>query len=991
MIYTPPKKVNNEIYLLISKIKNIKKRNLLRGYCQRGYLSSSEIEALRANNSYSDNKTIGAIIKGPGGLKEKANRGITKCSDLFKIKKGNCADYKSEISYLSGYLNSRISECCSIIEIIKELAYIERIDTSTALDMLLDISKNYGASNYLSFKLAYIKSSRELSPEMMRKVSNIEENTGHNDAPGFYYSALEALGSRISLFLIARRRVNGLVAKIDNDFRSAPSLQSLVSTPIDDDDLAHFLFRATENTLTDTLYACLILINLSDRYPEASKFLQQALSPRLAEKINNLVSELSAPPTGEIVSDFYHAQNIDSDPSLDLYRISTAFLERKFYAQYRNMIDRVIGARLVYDITSFIPNDANDLFENRNVILAVDEIQDTESNDFAGSMDTFYRTFLFLRHILNRNNLVYLKTDEFRFILENTMGLDSLLLDDEIQALNLTVPDDSKGLVAVLALALYRKKTSDPDVDYDFREDFISYVQKDFEGSILQFINSLLEDSPSIANYIVASLDEHTIEKMYDIVTSAKMAAEIRRDILRAVGTKLNRIEYFVEADTIVTRFKVSKLQKYFDASRMYVDSIAMKKWLDSNPSVYTEQYRNLHPKVIAKISNDGLGGQTILLEIESVDQLLVAEIFRDSFEVFCLNNEFGIQSYLGRRIRHNTLDGVMLKPVDAIFQKEVYRPLALNPSFRATFSAWLSAYKSLIEKLKRDYLQFDSNSSLFNAKIDIEDHLTKENIWQLRRTLRVAGGAELLNELIISSCWKQISPQLEKAARFIRVDLLKEAYESTNSHFPKYGVALEINFKQELQDALNSVFRKVASWFQIPQTGFVAASVRDLSQIILLDLVKPETPVQWSGDALDKKYTGIGVHRIYDCLAVILQNAFLHSQDESNIKIDMESRKLDGSILDDISVRITSTASSLQYEACKKRIESAIAADESGKDMVSEGYSGIKKIKFITRLNEGQHTIKFSHSDEERSLTIGFSLRVENSLEEPTSEQGEI
>lgn len=79
---------------------------------------------------------------------------------------------------------------------------------------------------------------------------------------------------------------------------------------------------------------------------------------------------------------------------------------------------------------------------------------------------------------------------------------------------------------------------------------------------------------------------------MYTLVKNASQAAKIRCDILRAVGHKLNKIEYIIEADSITTRAKVSKLQKYFDSSRMYVDSIAMKKWLDSNPTVSTEQCR---------------------------------------------------------------------------------------------------------------------------------------------------------------------------------------------------------------------------------------------------------------------------------------------------------------------------------------------------------------------------------------------------------------
>ena len=77
----------------------------------------------------------------------------------------------------------------------------------------------------------------------------------------------------------------------------------------------------------------------------------------------------------------------------------------------------------------------------------------------------------------------------------------------------------------------------------------------------------------------------------------------VRRDILMTIGVHLNNIDYIIEAEAIETRAKVSKLKDYFDASRMFVDSIAMKKWLDAHPSAYTEQFKEILPKVTARLA----------------------------------------------------------------------------------------------------------------------------------------------------------------------------------------------------------------------------------------------------------------------------------------------------------------------------------------------------------------------------------------------------
>ncbi|NVZ67077.1 hypothetical protein HX867_33735, partial [Pseudomonas gingeri] len=134
-----------------------------------------------------------------------------------------------------------------MLHIIKTLASIESMTSESALELLLDYSEKYGASNYLSYKLAYLRSSRELSSTSLNLVSQIEEEISHRGNAGFHFSALENLNSKISLFVVAKRRVSGLVGRVNGDFRKAISLSNFIPTPIDEKDIAGFLLRATES------------------------------------------------------------------------------------------------------------------------------------------------------------------------------------------------------------------------------------------------------------------------------------------------------------------------------------------------------------------------------------------------------------------------------------------------------------------------------------------------------------------------------------------------------------------------------------------------------------------------------------------------------------------------------------------------------------------------------------------------------------------------
>ncbi len=967
------------IFKLMSRVVALDKRNLVRGYASRDLRVSSEIEAIREGNSLQDIMTIGSLLKGIDGLlggdKKKAS------TDLFKFTRFRPLGWKDEIRYTAGYLNSSESECLKAVHLMQPLGQIDRLETNAALDAVHALACVYGASNFLSYKLAYLRVARQLTAPQLAKIHSIEEEFSHRDKPGFHFSALENISPRISLFLIAQRRVSSLVGKVDGELRKSYALSNFIPTPLDDEDLAAFILRASESSLIDTLHAKIVILNLEEKFPEQVSEIKKRLAPSVLAALEELISYSAAVDDDLIVTEHYQGVDGESESSLDLYRLSSAFLERKQLAEFRHELDCVIGARLLGEIITGRCDYSSDVLSDKHVLLQPDGLVVRGQPRIV--LDAFYRTFLFLQFIKDRTNFLDLTDDEIKYIFENTVSLESLFTEAELRSVYGIAPDESQKLIAVLALALFRRTSIDPDVDFEFREDLVAHVTSCHNGSIVNFIDSLIGDSPQIASYIAESLDEVTLEKMYEIIKTASQAAEIRRDLLRLLGRKLNRIEYLIEADAIETRSKLSTLQKYFDSSRMYVDSVAMKKWLDGNPSVSTEQFRTLHPSIQATLrtieSEPGKSKDVYLITLNAQSEGLIEQIAKDSFEQFCLNTEFGIESYLGRRIRHNTLDGVTTETVDAVFNKPEYH---MGPSMKRTVDAWMAQYRAIVDKLRKEHLQFKSGGSLFNANVDLEDSATRENIRLLSSSLRAAG-SQLLNDLVISFCWKQISPQLENAARYIKTELLQEATSSIDKHFSGAFGSVEEQIKIGLHEAVSSVFMKVADWFRVPQTGFISASVKELCEIILYDLNRSRA-VEYVGGALENKYTGISVHRLYDCLAVLLQNALTHGEEGKPVIVNVTARKAeDNDILDMVLVEVTSTVASDVYENSKQRIERAINSVENGIDMVTEGYTGIKKVKFITQKSEGQHTVECAADDEAKSLRLCFSLHSEVVLED--------
>ena len=967
------------VHRLIGKIKDGKKRNLLRGYVARTRISEDDVANIRKDNNQSDALVIGALLRGPFGLLNN-NSAPKLTADVFRMTNTQPIDWKSELNFAIGYLNAEKAEILRILPYFSQLALIDRLDTKTSLSVMQQLAERQGASNYIAFKLAYLRSTRELAPTENAALAKLEDQVGHKLNPGLHFSALENISPKIALFNVAQRRISSYASHINGTFRSVLSLHNFVPTPINLYDLGPFILRATECSLSDALYAFLAILSLEERFPEAQQELKLFLNAEVLAGFFEIIEKASELSFDVAVTTYYASQNNAADHSLSLYRVASAFLERKPAALYRHSLDRVVSIRMLAEVVDLKKMQSNIDVPLKSKLLAPSETI-IEVNPEV-HLDTFMRTVIFLEYVSDKRNFGYLSDDEIRFIFENTMSLDSLLTEKELDSFSLTAEDHARALIAVLSLALYRSKSIDPDVDFEFRDDFVEMICNEYSGSIRKFIDFLVEESPQVASYMVNSLDEVTLEKMYLLVKNATQASEIRSEILRTVGAKLKRVEFFIEADSIHTRSQISKLQKYFDSSRMYVDSVALKRWLDSNPSVSTEEYKTIAAKNSHKHITADLARPSSL-DLEKEDEFLIIQIVKDAFHQFCTNNEFGIESYLGRRIRHNTLEGVTTAPVLAVLKREVFNVLLDSHGMKRIVEGWLQAYKEIIVRLRHDKLQFDGPTPLFNSKLNAEDTFSGENIKTLMTQLRVASGDELLNDLIIAFCWRQITPQLEGAAREIKTNVLTEAILSIDKSFGHMQGAIEQQLMSELRIAVNETLRRVADWFQVPKTGFIPATMIQLGQIII-DESNDAKPVTYGGNALNSRYTGISVHRLYDCLAALLKNACSHGLKDEPVKIEANANKVDESqLFEEVSVQVTSRVPQSEYANAKSRISGAIEASETGDEMITEGYTGIRKVKFITRGSEGHHTVRFSFDDSHSLLTLGFSIRLECAKDE--------
>ena len=974
------------------------RRNEVRGTVARireNGISDQFIEIIRDNASEPDMNLAGELLEAPYGLRQRPSKGL-KQDDLWPIHNIKDKSLELEIAYVSGYLNSWPEDTLKAIGTIQLFSKISEVAFEDACSAVEACAREWGASKYICYKIAFLKMTSSVDSSQSRALINSDQILSHKDSPALQYSALENITSKISLFSVARRHTNILKTGVGKNFRRSHSLSNLVATPVSQQDAAAFLHRASETSLIDTVHGIWVLSLLSNRFTDVKSALKRNLNPDIFNTLTTAIRDVAQLPTPNFFDKLAEDESTREDPSEQLYRQSAAFLEYPRVCEYRNNLDRVIGLRLISSLLPKMPSWSGADFNDKDALRKQNTNFTLSKYDRDIEIDTFYRTYLFLRFIQNPLNLSLMSEDDVKFVFNNTVGLDALLLETELQTMHLNASDNTRPLISVLALALYRGRSSDPDIDFDYRLKLEQHIIDNFDGNIPEFIKSLTEETPQVANYIAASLDEATIEKMYSLVNTARQSREIRRDILNIIGSALNRIEYIIEAEAIETRIKVSKLKQYFEASRMFVDSVVMREWLEANPSAYTQQCKELLPKLVARFtnsvanvtdSNTGEIRKFPIVEISSTIDHLVQQIGKEAFHQFCVNNEFGIESYLGRRIRHNTLHGVMIKPIDAILSNYQNNPIIVGTPFGQALEEWEAYYRSYIERMRKEFLQFSSSkkpNALFDPNLDLNDSTTLRSVSQLSKSLEMSG-TEMLSDLIIAFCWQQIGPQLDYASRHIKVNMAGIIKLELEQCLEKFEGPEEKRIFLDLSKCIEEVFATVASWFRQPDTGFVPATIREICKIIDIEFGRVKNLTNVNGNSLDTEYYGISVHRLYDCLAVLIQNAHKHGERHGAINVLCNSLPIDGTNLHRASVSVRSRVDQGRLASEVQRINDALSSEETGKDMVTEGFSGLKKLKYITKLNEGLHTVTLKKVGTE--IELGFSLKVEVTAREVGNE----
>jgi hypothetical protein len=665
----------------------------------------------------------------------------------------------------------------------------------------------------------------------------------------------------------------------------------------------------------------------------------------------------------------------DNLAEFTFYRRSIAWVEIASLARFRNGIDYLWAERL-YPI---IPNTeaitfSRKFFEGLQSLGQLAAPRDAYAlnlqafqTETAGVISSTAAFMFLLRRDVKAESV---DDDQLLTILDRTSEIALLASSGQLREFSSGL--EGRPIAKYLCQALISEASGSTYEDHKLRRILQDILISSFERDLVKFADFLYKKAPQVAEHFFSICTESFLIQLFLIYDSPVEVFEARANLLDWYAEKFEKPQFADRAKALRIDVRLSQIRGEIDDTRIYVDPIRFNQWFAD--TYFDElssslQSQTLDEKLIPNTTSADLLDFTKL----RLPHVRLAIILQASFSEFCTNNRWGIDSYLGRRIRHGTLKGVMFTPVQEVFAKAEYADLQKIPHIARHLKKWLDEYEHQIDVWGEDIFRIRSKAKPLGAintdtlsatKIDLS-HTAIDQIVKLYREFEslIAIGATTyeifwrLAEKDLSAIRKSVESARQDWGVLSRESLLKLVPDD----FQQSAIAL----CRTISEITNQQFRLLSSWFTQPTNLAPSAPVTLLLRAVLQEVrehLPNYDPQIERGGLSEIEILGSVYHHLYDFLYVVIQNAAKHGKSDGRLvqDITLSDLQTDGSgFFRYLTVKIGSQVRASDTDDLREKIQQA--KESSAEDaMVTVGGSGLKKIRMLAENVRDIHSTDF-------------------------------
>jgi hypothetical protein len=656
-----------------------------------------------------------------------------------------------------------------------------------------------------------------------------------------------------------------------------------------------------------------------------------------------------------------------------LIELDECFKYKTIHSALYNQNPKKISDMTVYEKLQIgnyfsMVNSLQDICLTENTILNIERYDPKNSSILENSTALVYAINKLRGNISGQE-------DVFVRLMSCTKDIGFICPGDYLSAIEARHTTDELRLVVACLISIANQSDL---TEYLLRKVVQNIIITRFEN-LLNLIKYMNDISISVTEHLIDICDETFISKLFNITDKPIAAIEERANILEWYGNEYRDLSIIERAKNLRIDVQISKQKETIDDARIYVEPTKFTKWVG-------EHYLN---KITIQLEDSDLhfDSAPTFIQWEKVHSGFSHEDYIGSYLLscyseFCSNNLFGIASYLGRRIRHGTIEGTATTEVESIKKQEKFHSLTLIKGFEESFNKWFENYIFQLGELKTNRLQINCRKYPegwiypgFNtpAKVVIANNMFKE-ICNSYFVHKYSAG---IPYIITDYCWRCVEEDL----KIIRKKLgeFRSKYGTFVFDFKELNVnekKLIQEFCHEINTKITDKFRTIITWFNKPSIASPSANLVLLFKAVLSevkDRVEGFNPrVKINIDESRFTLSGGLYFVLYDAMNILIFNAAKHGKKDGALEFLVD----DSFSANSIKLSIVSETNSFNdLVLAQTRINECLSKNFENAHIV-EGESGIKKLKQMEE--EGYiREVNYSFSNNSNEITATFIFDV--------------
>lgn len=568
-------------------------------------------------------------------------------------------------------------------------------------------------------------------------------------------------------------------------------------------------------------------------------------------------------------------------------------------------------------------------------------------------------------------------------------------------------------LCFVLREMIYRRARTQ-DNELERRLAFMKLFNAEPRAQVTDLLDEIVRTSVDTAILMARTCTRTFLERLYLMMTSVKDVLETRLGVCRWLVAREDEPDDSVreECDALERELANLDARSDLDSTRVHVDEESLREWFNITQQANATRYIQT---VLAEGPATGFGSllsfysdraktnpeeEDLTADTQIGSEFLLVGIVDATLKAFASDRTFGLDAYLSRRIRHGTLSGHVMTPVNRVLKRlsEVrdLRERDREPDdlsgIEYLVQEWRRFLVNELDQIRKNVIQIKTAEhhpkGLIHATWQTAPNITHVDamIGRVRSRVIETGGAYDIFSDIYSLCWDCLEPDLAHLRLYMVREFLPRAIRRLDELLQELSPRerlLASGFSTELHATLQARVQEVCGWFIRPVFRRDRYSLKMLIMSTLSIVRELDERYKFTEDVAMSDDISLN-RRSFDmfeaALFVLIGNAAKHGKPDGQISVSagpVEGRN--GLVL----LKVTSEVSNLeQHREGVSRIRSALTVREDrviDRAAVEEGFSGLRKLAgLVLRVQFPDVVLAIGAPEEDLRITFWLTLPAE-------------